>query len=148
MSDPISAKLADFEKRIKELEGRESPEYSTGTYTPTYVGGTTAGVTTYSTQQGVYTRIGNIVMATGAVAWTNATGTGNARISLPFTAQAGVNHTGALRLVNVTFANGSVEPEFAGVNYFEMRSPATNAGGTVVAVEVAGNIIFTIVFLI
>ena len=122
--------------------------YVEGTYTPTYEGGTTAGTTTYSVQQGSYVRIGNLVLATGAVVWTAATGTGNARISLPFAGAAGVNQTGSIRVISVTFAAGTPQVEFSGTNYFEMRSAASNAGGTVVQVEAAGNIIFTIAYLI
>src|SRR5262245_48178750 len=58
--------------------------YVVSTWTVTYVGGTTAGVTTYSLQDGKYIRIGSLVIFTGAVVWTAATGTGDARISLPF----------------------------------------------------------------
>lgn len=51
-----------------------------GTWTPTLVGGGSAGTTTYSAQNGYYSRIGNIVMLTGYISITAATGTGNATI--------------------------------------------------------------------
>lgn len=142
-------------RRLRKLEDRldrgmpEVPLYTPPTaYTPTYVGATTPGVTTYSFQQGEYVRIGRLVVASGAVVWTAATGTGNARISLPIAGAAGLNQSGSVRVVSVTFAAGAPQVEFAGSPYFEMRSPATNAAGTVVAVEAAGNIVFTIVYLI
>lgn len=129
----------------------EVPLYATSTYTPTYFGGTTPGTTTYSVggQVGGYARIGNLVTAWGTLVWINATGTGNARISLPFTASASANNNVAayVRTVAVTFANGSVQAQVAaGTNYIEMLSPATNAASTTLAVEAAGNIIFTVAY--
>lgn len=141
-------RIAKLEEQVGRLQARARIYYAKSSYTPTYTGGTTAGVTTYSLQQGQYFQIGKVVFVTGAVAWTNATGTGNARISLPFAGASGINQTGSLRLVNVTFANSTPQIEFASTAYFEMRSPLTNAGGTVVQMEVAGNIIFTIVYMV
>lgn len=143
----LQRQIRDILDRLERLEKPDVGIIST-TYTPTYVGGTTPGVTTYSLQQGVYIRCGKLVVATGAVVWTNATGTGTARISLPVAGASGVNQSGSIRLVDVTFASGTPQVEFAGTDYFTMRSPATNAGGTAVAIEVAGNIIFSIVYLI
>lgn len=60
--------------------------YAVGTFTPTMVGQTTAGTTTYTTQAGFYTRIGNLVQVQFTVAGSAATGTGLALFSgLPFT---------------------------------------------------------------
>ncbi len=58
-------------------------------WTPTIVGGTTAGTTTYTTQHGSYVRIGNLVWVSLFVACSAATGTGDVRIgNLPFTINA------------------------------------------------------------
>ena len=60
--------------------------YTVGTWTPTIVGGSTAGTTTYTLQNGYYTKIGNMATVWGLVVCTAATGTGDVRISaLPFT---------------------------------------------------------------
>lgn len=57
-----------------------------GSWTPTLIGSTTAGTTSYTTQQGYYTKIGSLVFITGTIVITAATGTGNATIgALPFT---------------------------------------------------------------
>lgn len=66
--------------------------YATGSFTPTIVGGAVTGVTTYSTQNGYYTRIGNTVFVQGQIAITAATGTGNSTIgALPFTVKSQTN---------------------------------------------------------
>jgi hypothetical protein len=60
--------------------------YSTGTFTPTMIGQSTAGTTTYSAQNGYYTRIGNLVTIIATVVGSAATGTGFAELAgFPFT---------------------------------------------------------------
>jgi len=60
--------------------------YEQGTFTPAAAGTTTAGVGTYSTQVGRYTRVGNLVTVKVALAWSAHTGTGNLIFTgLPFT---------------------------------------------------------------
>ena len=60
--------------------------YEEGTFTPTIIGTTTAGTASYTSQTGVYTRVGNVVYFTMAMNWNSGTGTGNLRMSnLPFT---------------------------------------------------------------
>jgi hypothetical protein len=59
--------------------------YAEGTFTPT-VNGSSAGTTTYTNQNGYYTKIGNLVTVIGTVNYSAATGTGNLIIGgLPFT---------------------------------------------------------------
>lgn len=118
--------------------------YASGTYTPTYLGATTPGTTTYTTQSGTYLRIGRLVLVWGQVVWTAATGTGNAQISLPFT-PAVTSVLGNFRCQAVTFAAGAPEPLIVG-GALELRSPATNAATTPIAVEAAGDIVFSIAY--
>lgn len=67
--------------------------YTVGTYTPTIVGGSVAGSTTYSLQNGYYTRVGNQVTLYGRTNFTNATGTGNAVFgAFPFTVKNQTNY--------------------------------------------------------
>ena len=59
---------------------------STGTWTPTLFGGTTAGATTYSLQSGYYIKVGNMVTISFQCIGSGCTGTGDAQIGgLPFT---------------------------------------------------------------
>jgi len=54
-------------------------------FTPTLVGQTSAGVTTYNSQTGSYTRVGNLVTVWIDISISAATGTGNVNINgLPF----------------------------------------------------------------
>ena len=120
---------------------------ASGTRTPTYVGGTTAGVTTYGFQTAAWVREGNKITDIGQINWSAATGTGEARISLPF-APVGYNVTGSVWLSGVTFVNSTPTP-FAGANlYFVLDSPLTNAGNTRVQVEAAGSIVWVLTYFI
>ena len=65
-------------------------DYEEGTWTPTYLGETTAGSTTYTTQLGKYTKIGNVVYCNMQLSWSAASGTGYINIGgLPFSAVSG-----------------------------------------------------------
>ena len=147
-TEQLTRRVNEILRRLDELEAQSKINYTKGTYTPTYVGGTTAGTTTYAAngQVGEWTRIGRLVYFTGRVEWTAATGTGNARISIPFTAsnRTNLNWVVSLALNNVTFANGSPTGLInANTAYFDIRSPQTNAGSTISAVEAAGIVNFT-----
>lgn len=115
-----------------------------GTWTPTYTGRTAAGTTTYTSQNGWYVRDGKMVHFGGTVAWSNATGTGQAAINLPFTAafDAVVN----LYYSNHVFGSGKEGKLYlnasAGFVGLYASDPA-GGGGTSVAVDSAGEIRFT-----
>ena len=51
-------------------------DYEEGTWTPTVTGSSTAGTTTYSTQNGYYTKIGRLVNINCIVNWSSMTGSG------------------------------------------------------------------------
>lgn len=133
------------------LPGLRYVQQTQGSYTPTYLGATTPGATTYSTQQGGYTRWGNLVFVTGTLVWTAATGTGNAQISLPFAAAATANqnYSGSVRNTTVTFANSTPQILLASAGtVFLLQSPLTNAASTNVAIEAAGNIVFSLLYFV
>lgn len=65
---------------------------TSGTFTPTISGLTTSGVQTYTTQIGMYTRIGNIIFIIIEIVLASATGTGIVVINgLPFTVNSMVD---------------------------------------------------------
>jgi len=67
-------------------------DYEEGTFSPTIVGGTTAGTASYSSQVGKYTKIGNVVYFDISLYWSSGTGTGAIKIAgLPFQNTAGGN---------------------------------------------------------
>lgn len=60
--------------------------YTVGTWTPTLAGSAVAGTSTYTNQNGYYTKIGNMVTIWGLVTTSAATGTGDVNLGgLPFT---------------------------------------------------------------
>ena len=89
--------------------------YEEGTYTPTLVGGTTAGTTTYTTQVGFYTRIGNRVTFDLTIIYTAATGTGEARLSLPSTANSASGYI-AVVIVRTTIPSSAGYSLVGGIN--------------------------------
>ncbi len=65
--------------------------YVEGTFTPT-IDGSTPGTTNYNSQNGYYTKIGNVVFVYGTIDLSSATGTVNATIgALPFTVKIQTN---------------------------------------------------------
>lgn len=148
---------ADILRRLAALEARLAATEATEksgrlvSWTPTYYGFTTGGVTTYTTQTGTYIRIGNLVVATGYLAWTAATGTGNALIGLPFTAAnvANIRYGAMIFPDSVTYGGtgvgGYILPN---TNYIILGSPQNNAGSLAVNVEAAGFLTFTVAYFI
>lgn len=123
--------------------------YEEGTWTPTYVGLTTPGTTTYSIQLGRYVRIGTRCHFSCRVVWTAATGTGTACISLPFTAKNLTNYAQVLSAytINVTFAASGIQAVVnPGQNFAFLNSPTSNGGSSLVQIEAAGTIIISGVF--
>jgi hypothetical protein len=60
-------------------------DYEEGTWTPTVFGSTTAGTGTYGYQEGLYVKVGQMVMATAFISMNTNSGTGNIRFGgLPF----------------------------------------------------------------
>jgi hypothetical protein len=64
-------------------------DYEEGTFTPTAIGGSSAGTTTYTgSPVGTYTKIGRQVTAKGGLTYSAMTGTGELVLNLPFTSDA------------------------------------------------------------
>jgi hypothetical protein len=146
--------MKDNEARLRQTETKEVPGavgqstfYAEGTWTPTYSGATTTGVTTYTAQVGYYKRIGNLVIFSLYVAWSAATGTGTAVIGLPLNV---VNVTNlffapALWYSGITYGAGTgalalIRPSTARA---ELQTPTNNAASAGIAVEAAGEVVMT-----
>ena len=93
-------------------------DYEEGTWTPTAVGATTAGTTTYTTQTGVYTKIGRQVTVTARLSYSAMTGTGVLNLGgLPFTvANLGLSHIGSVATNNLNWVGGTSIAVFAVAN--------------------------------
>jgi hypothetical protein len=85
-------------------------DYEEGTFTPTLFGNTTAGTTTYTSQAGVYTKIGRQVTVTVFITASAATGTGELRIgNLPFTVQNSPNYFAAAYVTSLNWGGGTYQ---------------------------------------
>ena len=126
-------------------------DYEEGTYTPTIVGGTSAGVGTYTVQVGRYTKIGNIVTVSGRVVWTTHTGTGVMRLTLPFTAVNTANYfpSGGINYSNLLVGAGKQLAITVNTNAahcsFDACDPSGGARANV-AIDTAADIMFTVVY--
>lgn len=150
MSDPdLYRRVARLEKLIEELRTVDRPSGLATAYTPTYIGGTTAGTTTYTTQQGSYVRFGRLVIAFVNLAWSAATGTGEARISLPVAAASDVAlYAGFARYSAVTWTGTAPQVVLnSGNSYFRMQGVSSDAGATITNIEAAGAAAITLVYL-
>jgi len=86
-------------------------DYEEGTFTPIVYGGSSTGTTTYSSQYGKYTRIGNVVTISAQMDWTSATGTGSMQIGgFPFTSSSttGINPIGTVMMYNIAVPASSI----------------------------------------
>lgn len=86
--------------------------YATGTFTPTRVGASVAGTTTYTGQGGNYVRIGPLIWIRFTVLGSAATGTGNIQYGgLPFTVNASYDARAATAfLVSQTWPAATTSP--------------------------------------
>lgn len=133
------------------LDGNYLRLPETNTYIPTMTGLSTAGSTTYTTQQGNWVRVGNVMIVQFEVTWTAATGTGVMAISLPsqFPAAATMEFPIAIYVSNITFAAGA---PYALVNtgtaYIVLGTPTSNGGTATLSVEAAGTVYGTAIYFI
>ncbi len=129
-------------------------DYEEGTWTPIIVGATTAGTGTYSSQNGRYTKVGNMVTATSYVEWSAHTGTGGMRLGgLPFATLSasanlggvavGYNHNIALTANNVLTAYTLANSTECVVDQY----PVGGGASTTVPIDTAGGIVFTVSYL-
>ena len=128
-------------------------DYEEGTFTPTIIGATTAGVGVYTTQAGYYTKVGNLVTASVFLGWTAHTGTGNMYFAgLPFAASSSASYHSAASISyvnNIALTASNVLTLFItpGASSLEASQYPVGGGGvTNVPVDVSGNIIYTVTY--
>jgi len=123
-------------------------DYEEGTWTPTAVGQTSAGTTTYVARAGNYTKIGNIATATCYIVVNGMTGTGNLLISLPFVANENYNSMGAVATYNLDWpqAGSLVVWAVAGFAYVRIHVSADNTADAIVQTDASWEATFTITY--
>jgi len=119
--------------------------FPAATFTPTIIGTSTAGVGTYSVQQGNYTKIGNRVFFNCYVAWSAHTGTGNMQMSgFPFVSNATANTQSALSISfvdNIALTAGNIPSAYFEVNSQRVvfsQSPTGGGSATAIPLDTAG----------
>ena len=122
---------------VGSSEANVLDDYEEGTWTPTVVGITTAGVGTYTTQLGKYTKVGNKVSFVIKVVLTAHTGTGGMRINnLPFTcANDGMEVPCTITSLNLTYSGQLACWVVPNTTNLDLRSMATGGAGGVVAMD-------------
>ncbi|MGK5595690.1 MAG: beta strand repeat-containing protein [Parachlamydiaceae bacterium] len=126
--------------------------YEEGTFTPTLIGQTTAGTTTYTAQNGYYTRIGNQVTIWGSVQGSAATGTGNALLGgFPFTIKNQTNGAPVGTFIHAnssswTYPTNTTQANVSGIfNSTTANIYCSGSGGAVGLLQMA-NSTFTMFF--
>jgi len=126
--------------------------YEEGTFTPTIIGNTIAGVGVYVNQVGTYTKIGNQVTVWVNIEWSSHTGTGTQMYigGLPFSLRTstGYNAYAALGYINnIALTAGNFPLILAGssdsfARFFQ--SPTGGGAATAVPMDTAGQVGFTL----
>jgi len=103
----------------------------TANFTPTILGSATAGTTTYTTQQGYYHRVGDIISFQLRVGWSAQTGTGNLLVAgLPFTSKNTNSQPVSLLADALTYAgqiSAAVKPNSTQIEIFSLATGASVA---------------------
>jgi hypothetical protein len=102
--------------KLASADANTLDDYEEGTWTPTAIGQTSAGTTTYVGRFGTYTKIGNQVTATGYIEVSAMTGTGDLRLSLPFTVNVNYNYVGTVVTYNLDWPSAGSIAFFAPAN--------------------------------
>lgn len=130
-------------------------DYEEGTFVPVIVGTTGAGIGTYTSQVGRYTKIGRTVSAQIYLNWTAHTGTGNMLISgLPFSAQNFSDLYNAVSfgwVYNISLTAGNVVTGYVSYNTPFITLEQYPVGGglsTPVPIDSAGGFIANVTYIV
>lgn len=129
--------------QVSSADANTLDDYAEGTWTPVIRGSTTAGLFTYTSQQGIYTKIGRLVTVHVNLVVNTVTtaAVGNLEISgLPFNAGSGVNFYGPYVLYHFGIASSkdvSTVTIGANTNFFGAAGGALGVDGTQAAISAA-----------
>ena len=138
-------------------DGNKFDDYEEGSFTPTVVGGTSAGTTNHTHRTGRYVKVGKLVTCHVYANWTSADGTGNMEIGgLPFacdndTSDAGLQQAGPVMVNNLTFPTNHedsylVTHSWYGISYLRLYACGHNLSWEAQQMEGAGAVIFTVTY--
>lgn len=130
-------------------------DYEEGTFSPTIRGATSAGVGTYTTQVGQYTKVGRTVTCTGLLEWTAHTGTGPLQLgNLPFTVKnvAGGDTLfaaiiGDISLTALNLCTGGYLFANDTKGYF-LQAPSGGGALAVIPMDTAGTVFFSATYFV
>ena len=125
-------------------------DYEEGTFTPTVIGGASAGTGTYTSQLGTYTKVGNVVHVCVYLVWTAHTGSGQMRFAgFPFTSVSAGTAYSAMAIGyynNIAIGAGAFPSVHMRPSSTEAYIGSTASGGGAwgnLSVDAAGGIVFS-----
>ena len=129
-------------------------DYETGTWTPTFAGSGSNPTITYSTQNGYYTKIGNLVYLTFRIGVSSTSGgSGNLYLKgFPFTISSASNNFGTIQFgygPGFTTACPTYGRYTAGNSFIELyylSTPNTETGVTVGSLTSSSQLIMSMVY--
>tara|TARA_R110000803_G_scaffold26666_1_gene62835 strand:- start:359 stop:1186 length:828 start_codon:yes stop_codon:yes gene_type:complete len=141
-----SGKGIDFSATAGTGTSELLDDYEEGTFLPSIGGNVATGTGTYTTQQGLYTKIGNVVTIYANVTWSGHTGSGSGiRLAgLPFTSIATYSSVLNGRLASITlsansyFAGALVRTSDTSTDLFQATTGGT--GGGLIAFDTSGTV--------
>jgi len=141
--------------QVASSDANTLDDYEEGTFTPTVIGSTLAGVGTYTQQKGFYTKVGRLVTVNVWLQWTAHTGTGNMSFSgLPFTIQNTSGNYGGISIgyvSNIALTAGNVIyglTEFGTTNVTVAQSPTGGGTYSLVPMDISAEIAFTATYIV
>jgi hypothetical protein len=118
-------------------------DYEEGTFTPSYTGSTTNPTVAYSTQEGIYTKVGRLVTFKIILVTTSSSGgSGTLGVTgLPFTVSSGA---GGSMQFSFAFSTPVLQaiPSGTSINLYDAYAGTTNSQPTVLALTGAGGSTF------
>jgi hypothetical protein len=138
--------------QVASSDANTLDDYEEGTFTPTIIGTTTAGIGTYTTNQGRYTKIGNRVFCDVYISWSAHTGTGNLNLEgLPFTSNAAISAISIGLCSNISLTAGNIMTGVTTASstqiYFQ-QYPSGGGARSVVPMDTAGEIQFSVCYFV
>lgn len=127
--------------QVPSADANTLDDYEEGTFTPRIDGSTTAGTGTYSTQVGLYTKIGRVVYFNLTLVWSAHTGTGNIVVeNLPFTVGATDSYSCAITYSGLTYPSPPLATALASTTSILIRTAASGGAITGLAMDTSATL--------